>query len=316
MKLIIRADDVGYTDVHNMGTWKTIEEGVTTAADVMLDTPGTVDALTRLREYPWISVGWHSHFWGSPVLPATKVSTLIAENGHFRHDLTTADDVSYDESLKELRAELFRCVDILGHAPGYREFVYPEHTPFGRAMAQVTEEFGIATKYMKNDMPVPADLKPPEGIAVAGSEVPQVLLGAEVDEKWANRKIFYAGLGGSASMTDSISDAYNYDPLSSFLAGAPKLLARPSDQTFFSAWHPGYVDHYVFKEGDCGIGAKNFILCRAVDVEALCDKKFKDWIIENHVELVNFHDALWGTRDYQNHLRQIGSPLACDRFTG
>lgn len=44
MKLIIRADDVGYTKTHNDGTIKTIEEGVTTAVDVMLDCPGFEDA--------------------------------------------------------------------------------------------------------------------------------------------------------------------------------------------------------------------------------------------------------------------------------
>jgi predicted glycoside hydrolase/deacetylase ChbG (UPF0249 family) len=57
MKLIIRADDVGYTDVYNIGAFETIDRGVVTSADVMLDTPGTVDALERLKSLPWISVG-------------------------------------------------------------------------------------------------------------------------------------------------------------------------------------------------------------------------------------------------------------------
>lgn len=65
MKLIIRADDVGYTVTHNDGTMKTIEEGITTSADLMLDCPGTEDACIRLRQFPWISIGWHTHFWGS-----------------------------------------------------------------------------------------------------------------------------------------------------------------------------------------------------------------------------------------------------------
>ena len=70
MKLIVRIDDIGYTDINNMGSFLAIHEGIATAADVMLDTPGTEDALRRLKECPWISVGWHTHFWGSPVLPA------------------------------------------------------------------------------------------------------------------------------------------------------------------------------------------------------------------------------------------------------
>ena len=68
MKMIIRADDVGFTDVCNIGTFETFDKGLSTSADVMLDCPGTEDALRRLRNYPWISVGWHGHMWGSPVL--------------------------------------------------------------------------------------------------------------------------------------------------------------------------------------------------------------------------------------------------------
>lgn len=51
-KLVIRADDVGYTPVGNMGVFETFDKGYSTSADVMLDSPGTLDALRRLREYP------------------------------------------------------------------------------------------------------------------------------------------------------------------------------------------------------------------------------------------------------------------------
>jgi len=51
MKLIIRADDAGYTDVCNIGAFEPIDNGVVTSADVMLDCSGTEDALRRLREH-------------------------------------------------------------------------------------------------------------------------------------------------------------------------------------------------------------------------------------------------------------------------
>ena len=49
MRMIIRADDVGFTDVCNIGTFETMTNGVVTSADVMLESPGTVDALNRLK---------------------------------------------------------------------------------------------------------------------------------------------------------------------------------------------------------------------------------------------------------------------------
>lgn len=35
-KLVIRTDDVGYTDVHNIGTFETYEHGYSTSADVKI----------------------------------------------------------------------------------------------------------------------------------------------------------------------------------------------------------------------------------------------------------------------------------------
>lgn len=108
MKMIMRIDDVGYTHVHNLASFDAIDKGIATSADLMLDTPGTVEAMEFLRERPWISVGWHMHFWGSPVLPAEEVTTLLRENGHFRKDITSAEDVSEVEAYAELRAEILR----------------------------------------------------------------------------------------------------------------------------------------------------------------------------------------------------------------
>lgn len=74
-KMIVRADDVGYTHVFNIGTFESIDNGIVTSADVMLESPGTVEALEFLRERPWLSIGWHSHFWFSPVLPVEQVQS-------------------------------------------------------------------------------------------------------------------------------------------------------------------------------------------------------------------------------------------------
>jgi chitin disaccharide deacetylase len=41
----------------------------------------------------------------------------------------------------------------------------------------------------------------------------------------------------------------------------------------------------------------------------MCDTRLKNWIKQHRIELVNFRDALYGTGDYQNHLRTIGSDL-------
>ena len=57
MKLVMRADDFGYTKAYNDGMIKAVREGVVTYVDLMLDCPGTEDAIEQIKAYPWVSVG-------------------------------------------------------------------------------------------------------------------------------------------------------------------------------------------------------------------------------------------------------------------
>jgi hypothetical protein len=51
-KLVIRTDDLGYTRVHDMGAFETYINGYSAHAEVILDSPGTVDAQKKLKELP------------------------------------------------------------------------------------------------------------------------------------------------------------------------------------------------------------------------------------------------------------------------
>ncbi len=303
MKMIIQADDVGYTDVCNIGSFETIYNGVVTSADTMLDTPGTVDALKRLRELPWITVGWHCHMWGSPILDPSKVPTIYnPKNGHFRQDLKTAEDVDYNEILTELRAEIERCIQYLGRTPDTAAVTGfgPNPSVFAAAQKQVVEEYEIPHSCARR---------------MHSLENGELEFGM-VDPQWADCKIYKAELGGSKGkprdntvMTDSIQAQFLYDPLPYFYEDRGRMFELPKDSVFEHSWHPGYVDYYVYRLGDQGPRARNVITSRTVDVFALCSEDLKNWIREKKVELVNWKDALYGTHEYQNNLRDTGSNL-------
>ena len=296
MKMIIRADDVGYTNVCNIGAFETIEHGVVTSADVMLDTPGTVDALERLKALPWISVGWHAHFWGSPVLDPKQVSSLvIKEEGRirFRKDLRTANDIVFEEALMECRAQIDRCIKILGKAPDTGGGSGGS-SPLARAIGQTCEEYGIARNFARRQ-----------------SFVDGVMKFSEVSERWASRKIYVLDPGPAYRelRTDSVTQVEQYDPYKYYAEDRAHLKEFPEDAIVEQSWHPGWVDYYVYRLGDYGPAARNFIVGRVMDVEALCSDRMKNWIKEKRIELVNFRDALYGTSEYQNHLRLIRSDL-------
>ena len=302
MKLVVRADDIGYSNVCNIGSFEAIDHGVVTSADIMLDTPGTVDALERLRNYPWISIGWHTHFWGKPILGSDKVPTLFdSERDGFRKDLD-ALDVSFQEALAECRAQMELCVRILGRAPDVGGSMVSIDTPFGRALQKVHEEYHIVTDYM-------------------GTDIGNSKTIYSASEKWADRKIFVRGIMEYCAplratpltplgWTDSITALEKYDPIRYYVQDESNLLGVPEDSITVHAWHPGYVDYYVYRCGDYTAPAHCFKDIRTVDVHALCSQEVKGWLKENHVELINMRDALYGTNEYQNHLRASGSELA------
>lgn len=307
MKLIIRADDVGYSVVANLGTMKAIDEGVVTSADVMLDCRGAVDALEQLKKRPWISVGWHSnHFWGKPVLPAERVPSLINEKGDFVWAVKDGlklggvetppspqeinrrkNAIVYQELIEELRAEVLLCLRVYGSVPVTCTWL--GDTLVEKAKKQVCDEFGIKYGWFAKG---------------PGGKNPN---GAPADPAYQDLDIFmpFQLNGTNKYMLDppGAFEPEKYDPIPAFESDADGILGHKIAQV---AFHPGYVDEYLANDG--GI---QFVMnrVRVLDVIAMCDPRLRDWIKRTNIELVNQHDALYGTRAYQNHLRETGSDL-------
>ena len=322
MKMIIRADDVGFTDVCNIGTFETFDKGLSTSAEVMLESPGTVDALTRLRNYPWISVGWHAHMWCSPVLDAAKVPSLVEHggefDGRFRTDLRQAEDINFDEAVAELTAQLERCKDVLGRYPDTGANIHG-NSVWAHAMEQVQRERNIPIRFASR---LPSDPRNADRI-LAGRERgeewaflynPKGMSAGSAAPEWLDKKITVldGGLAYIDLLTDSISDIENnYDPVLYYTEDRAGILNMPDDTIVEQSWHPGWVDYFVYRLGERfnRPRARQFTVARCQDVAALCDPRLANWIRENKIELINFRDALYGTHEYQEHLRDIGSDL-------
>jgi predicted glycoside hydrolase/deacetylase ChbG (UPF0249 family) len=322
-KMVIRVDDVGHSPVCNLGTFEAIGHGLVTAADVMLDSPGTADALERLKAYPWISIGWHMHMWGAPVLPAARVPSLIEKggefDGRFRTDLAKASDVVFDEAIAELRAQLARCERILGRVPDTGK-LGAKDTPWGRAITQVNAEAGIANGYATVQPTDPRVVAKIRAARAAGEQwatfypangFPET----PVDPRWASRKILQ--LDGTFAYMDILTDSETalettYDPVLYYTQDRAGILKLPADVIPVQAWHPGYVDYYVYRLGERANRprARQFAVSRTQDVAALCDPRLHEWVRANRIELVNQRDALYGTREFQTHLAAVGSDLA------
>ncbi|RVU03218.1 ChbG/HpnK family deacetylase [Novosphingobium umbonatum] len=322
-KIVIRVDDVGHSPVHNIGTFEAIDGGMVTSVDIMLDSPGTVDALERLKAYPWLSLGWHVHMWGAPILPASRVPSLVDKggefDGRFRTDLARASDVVAEEAVAELRAQLQRCQRILGRVPDTGKLA-DNGTPWGRAMNAVNAEAGIVSGYATVQPTGAKVLAKIRAAQAKGEEWAKYYNAKGAPEvpaqpQWAHAKILQ--LDGTEAYIDVLTDSeteleLHYDPVLYYTQDRAGILTLPEDVIAVQAWHPGYVDYYVYRQGERAnrARARQFTVNRTQDVAALRDPRLKDWIRRNGIELVNQRDALFGSREFQNHLRAIGSDLA------
>lgn len=286
MKLVMRADDYGYTEEFNRGTIEAVRNGIITAVDLMLDTQGSIDAMERIKEFPWISVGWHGgHFWGTPVADSSLIPSLLDKNGRFkfRVDQELKQNVVYEEALIECRAQIERCIKALGKAPDSAD-VGAEST-FELARRQVCDEYGIPHNFMRKM-----------------NRKTRIM--AQPSEKYKNFNIYMPmqhESGYKILYSDYAEEREKYDPVKYYIEDQDNLL---KEAIVITAWHPGYLDNYVYFDS-----SKHFNLARVIDIGAMCSPVLKHWIVENGVELLNIRDALLGTNEYQNHLKTINSNL-------
>jgi len=115
IRLVVRADDFGFSHASNMALEKILNEGTITAASVIVCTGWLDETVEILKKHPEVSVGvhvclnseWVPYKWG-PVLPAKEVPTLVDEWGHFfgtRKDLLDHKP-DLDEVEREIRAQV------------------------------------------------------------------------------------------------------------------------------------------------------------------------------------------------------------------
>lgn len=283
MKVVLRADDVGYTHVHNLGTFKTMTEGFCTHCDIMFDGFGAQEACLFLKDRPWISIGWHPHFWCKPVLEEDKVKSLVDDTGRLKwHRIDCKEHPVYDVDEKELenecRAQLKMCKELIGRYPDTCTII-EDNGNKAKILRKLCDEYKIHYDFMG-------------GIGPNGKE--HVVLNRY---KTLNIKEYFTSGIHPANPKLRVHLFDNYDPVLAIID-----MPIEEETIFIRSLHPGYLDDLILKEQHCTIH-------RVKDVEAYCDQRLLNWIIDNKIELINNHDALYGTNQFQNHLKEISSPL-------
>jgi predicted glycoside hydrolase/deacetylase ChbG (UPF0249 family) len=151
LRLIVNADDFGYTPGVTSGVLRAHREGIVTATTLMANAPDSEGAGRVARYTPSLDVGVHVVFtYGRPLLAADRVPTLVGEDGRFPRVgvlMRTAHPTA-DEALLEARAQYAKARELIGREPTHLDTHHWVHDlrPLEDAMLALAQETGAALR--------------------------------------------------------------------------------------------------------------------------------------------------------------------------
>lgn len=146
-RLLLRADDMGFSEAVNFGIIKTIQEGLIQNCGVMVNMSATGHAVSLLRDAP-CCLGLHCNVSvGRPVCKPSEVKTLVGENGIFHNSRQYRDAqvefASIEDFRRELTAQYQRFLKLFGRKPAYFEAHSVKSRNLCTALEQVAKENGL-----------------------------------------------------------------------------------------------------------------------------------------------------------------------------
>lgn len=251
IQLIIRADDIGYSEAVNYGIEKSVKEGLVRSAGLMPNMPAAEHGL-RLLEGTGICIGQHTNLClGKPCADPKLIPSLLDENGNLKSSRTYREAWAkgeeftvLDEMVLEIEAQYARFKELVGHEPGYFE----GHAVMSRNLFKGLEI--VAQRHNLKHMP-----SFPDGEATFN--------------------------GKPIAMCPMDSMKPDYDPWQC-LKNA--VATARTDMPNVFVCHPGYLDDFILKNSSLTVN-------RTKEVAMLCDPAVKAWLEDQGVELITYDDV-------------------------
>lgn len=125
MKLIIRADDLGFSEAINYGIAKTVQSGIVKNVGLMPNMEAAKHGFS-LIQHEDIAIGQHTNLCvGKPICNPSLIPSLVNESGEFytSKDIKSrdTDTIILEEAILEIEAQLERFKSITGRTPDYFE---------------------------------------------------------------------------------------------------------------------------------------------------------------------------------------------------
>jgi predicted glycoside hydrolase/deacetylase ChbG (UPF0249 family) len=150
MKLIVNADDFGYTESISAGILRAHQGGIVTATTLMTNAPHTGAAAKLARATPSLDVGVHLvATYDRPLAEVELIRTLVDKGGRFFRPVELLSrDIDRREALIEYRAQYQKARELLGRAPTHLDSHHwvHDHPALEWAIGELARETGAAAR--------------------------------------------------------------------------------------------------------------------------------------------------------------------------
>lgn len=124
-KIIVRADDLGYSKGINLGISEAVHNGLINNVGVMVNMPETERGLNLIKNED-VALGLHTVICtGKPLTDPKLIPSITNIDGTFVHSSVyrsvTRDFVKLEEVVTEIEAQYQRFVELVGRDPDYFE---------------------------------------------------------------------------------------------------------------------------------------------------------------------------------------------------
>ncbi|WP_334352284.1 ChbG/HpnK family deacetylase [Companilactobacillus sp. HBUAS56257] len=146
MKIIIRADDLGYSEGVNFGILKSIDDGKINNVSMMSNTAYAKKGYDLIKD-KGVCVGLHANISGGyPVSNPTEIDTLV--NGRVFHKSSfyrevEEDIVDTEQARIEVEAQIEKFISITGVLPAYIDIHATNSGNFEEGVKEAALKYGI-----------------------------------------------------------------------------------------------------------------------------------------------------------------------------
>ena len=250
-RLLIRADDLGYSQGVNCGIAATVAAGLVRSVGVMTNMPAAVHGLGLLAGHP-VCLGQHTNICvGRPLTDPARIPSLCTPEGEFKSSRAYREAwkkgecfTVLEEMVLEIEAQYQRFIQLTGRQPDYFE----GHAVLSRHLMQGLEIVAQRHGLKYNNM-YPGD----ETGTFGGRPV------------------------AACPMRSMDPD---YDPARELKEA---VLHARTDMPNVFVCHPGYLDAFLLRSSSLTVN-------RTKEVEMLCDPAMRTWLEEHGVRLLRYSD--------------------------